>query len=123
MSPPLCCIWDALQTVAQFHRAAFHRHLFHRLQSLGEEGLNLGFEHVGPLPHEGSLIAGELPHRTEHSGNVTFLAQQYHPQLLKGLSIRSIGNLCRSPLLERIQLISELLETDRGAHGTLAKGS
>ena len=100
-----------------------HRHLLHRLQSISEEGLNLGFEHVGPLPHEGALIARELSHRTEHSGNAAFLAQQSHPQLLKGLSIRSIGNLCRSPLLERIQLISELLETDRGAQGTLAKGS
>ena len=75
-----------------------------------------GFQHVGALTHEGTLLTGQLAHRPEHTGDAALLAQQPNPQLLQRSGIGRLSDLRRGLLLEGIELIGELLQGDRCAH-------
>ena len=98
-----------------------HRRLLHRLKAVTQQSLHLGLEHIGPLTHHRTLITREFSHRPEHAGDATFLAEQSNPQLLERSRIGSIGDFRGRLLLQGIQLIGELLQGDRGAHGTVAE--
>ena len=100
-----------------------HRRLLHRRKTLSQQALHLGFEHIGPLTHQRSFTARQLAHGPEHPRDPSLFAQQTHPQLFEGRGIGGLGDFGCGLLLERIQLIGELLQGDRGAHGPVAKGS
>ena len=94
-----------------------HGGLLHRLQTITQQRLHLRLEHVGPLPHQRPLVAGQLAHRTEHTGEPTLLAEQADTQLLERLGIRSCRNGFGGFSFQRVELIGELLQSEGGAHG------
>ena len=100
-----------------------HRHLLHDLKSIGQQALHLGFQHIGPLAHHGTFVAGQLAHGTEHRRDSSLLAKQSNPQLLQLLSIAGSGDISSCLLLQCLQLIGDLLQRDRGAHRVWAGGS
>ena len=97
--------------------ARLHGGLLHRLQTVTQQRLHLGLEHIRPLSHQGTLVAGQLAHRTEHTGEPALLAEQTDTQLLERLSIRSCRNGFGGFSFQRVELIGELLQGDGGAHG------
>ena len=88
-----------------------------------QQALHLGFQHIGPLAHDGPFIAGQHAHGAEHRGDSSLLAKQSNPQLLKLLSVAGSGDISCCLLLQCLQLIGDLLQRDRGAHRVWAGGS
>jgi hypothetical protein len=117
--------------VAGGHVAAARRHIdpfplqpfghggvAHGLEPGAEQFLHLLLEAIGPLAHQGTLLTGETSHGPEHSGEPPFLAQQPQPQLLEGGGVAGVGDGGGGLRLQVLQLVSELLQADGGAHGT-----
>jgi hypothetical protein len=93
--------------------------LLHRFKALIQQRLHQFLEPVGPLTHQGPLLPRQLAHRPEHRRQTSFLAQQAHPQILELGGRHRLMDGCRGLILEGIELIGELLQADRGAHGRL----
>ena len=100
-----------------------HRRLLNRLKPITQQGLHLGLQDIGPLAHHRALLPRQLAHRPEHTGQSPFLAEQTDAELLEGCGIGRLGDFSGGLLFQGIQLIGELLQGDRGAHGTEAEGA
>lgn len=63
--------------------------MLHGLQTIAQHGLNLSFQHVGALTNQWPLIAGQLAHRPQDTGQSALLAEQTDPQLVQRFGISS----------------------------------
>ena len=93
-----------------------HRRRFKRAKSPGQQGLHLLLEHVGPLTHQGALVAGQLAHGSQYSRKPPFLAEKAHAQVFEGSGAGGCFDRRSRFGFERLKLLGELVQGDGGAH-------
>ncbi len=97
--------------------ARLHRRLLEIALAFLQQALHLGLEHVGPLAHQGTLVAGQFAHGPQHPGELAFFAEQIDAQLLEGSGIGRGGDGGGGLGFEGLQLPGDVLQRGGGAQG------